>query len=419
MATYPKVWAVLPRDLAGGAAGWAREAPYNPLGFVPYNSGAPFNSASYDNRASYYENSSYNCSSSYYRSSSYYSHSRPYSGASSYNSTSSYAGAGSFNSFNRPKARKKYMPSSNSFAGDSFTAFDQEREMEEQKEEERRLLQKLQMQAGWEDEDEVVEVGRKWGDNPQDAAVLPDVKEKVEEQRKVEAVKEEDVDMLMWRPKVVAEEEEERKNYSRRNVKKEKKGGASEEIIGEEENKQKDGNRDEASKEGKNRENGTKTKDSEVRRCRKVNRKRKGQSKEALMENIVVKRENEKSDMERREELAGMREEARLKRLELALRIGEQLEVEAEAKEFWRQVPLEEMRKVKEKIQLQEKEERMKAREKEQEEKMERKVRGGGIGTKDEKKAMLVAKVLGMESEAIIQAYHDGGPGDGGVYRLP
>ena len=137
------------------------------------------------------------------------------------------------------------------------------------------------------------------------------------------------------------------------------------------------------------------------------------------MKSLIVKREKEKSNMERREELAGMREEARLKRLELALRIGEQLEVEAEAKEFWRQVPLEEMRKVKEKIQLQEKEERMKAREKEQEEKMERKVRGGGIGTKDEKKAMLVAKVLGMESEAIIQAYHDGGPGGGADRLLP
>ena len=138
---------------------------------------------------------------------------------------------------------------------------------------ERRLLQKLQRQAGWEDEDEVVEVGRKWGDNhkdansnnPKDAAVLPDVKEKLEEQQKVEAAKEEDVDELMWRQKVVTKEEEEGKRYSRRNVEEEKKGKASEEIIGEEKNKTKDGNRDEASIEGENRENGTKTIDSKVR----------------------------------------------------------------------------------------------------------------------------------------------------------
>ena len=71
-----------------------------------------------------------------------------------------------------------------------------------------------------------------------------------------------------------------------------------------------------------------------------------------------------------------------------------------------------------EKIQLQEKE-MMKVRGKEQKEKMKRKVSLGGIGIRDEKKAMLVAKVLGVESEAIIQAYHDGGPGGGADRLLP
>jgi len=276
-------------------------------------------------------------------------------------------------------------------------------------------------------------VGRKWesetGDansnNPQDA-VLPYVEEKMQEQQKeekrlqIEAGREGDEDELIKRHKVAFKEKEARNENSRRKEKEGRKGRATEEMfkVGEEEKKPKDGRKDEASIEGMNREDEAKVNGRRVGRCRKVNRKRKWQSKGTLMERLIMK-EKEKGDMERREELAGMKEEARLKRRELATRIGEQLEVEEEAKEFWRQVPLEEMRRVKERIKVQEKEERVKVREKEQKEKMEREVRRGGTGTRDEEKAKLVTKVLWVEGEAIIQAYHGGGSEVGADPRLP